>query len=85
MLMARRMCACTLCATQLLPRLARRCCALRCDAGVFSLLAATEITDGVYYPLGGFQKVCACLWRHAIAECVSTVSGASGTSSCGCS
>lgn len=25
--------------------------------GVFSLLAATEITDGVWYPIGGFQKV----------------------------
>ncbi|CAM6092932.1 unnamed protein product [Calypogeia fissa] len=25
--------------------------------GVFSLLAATEITDGVWYPLGGFGKV----------------------------
>jgi len=25
--------------------------------GVFSLLAATEVTDGVYYPVGGFQKV----------------------------
>eukprot|EP00879_Flechtneria_rotunda_P012551 GHRR01013105.1.p1 GENE.GHRR01013105.1~~GHRR01013105.1.p1 ORF type:complete len:410 (+),score=129.74 GHRR01013105.1:573-1802(+) len=25
--------------------------------GVFSLLAATEITDGVHYPLGGFGKV----------------------------
>jgi phytoene desaturase (3,4-didehydrolycopene-forming) len=26
-------------------------------AGVFSLLAATEITDGVFYPVGGFSKV----------------------------
>lgn len=26
-------------------------------AGVFSLLAATEITDGVFYPVGGFGKV----------------------------
>ena len=25
--------------------------------GVFSLLAATELTDGVYYPVGGFGKV----------------------------
>ena len=25
--------------------------------GVFSLLAATELTDGVWYPVGGFQKV----------------------------
>eukprot|EP00775_Hariotina_reticulata_P005714 gene5714-5954_t len=25
--------------------------------GVFSLLAATEVTEGVYYPLGGFGKV----------------------------
>ncbi|KAI8467039.1 MAG: hypothetical protein J3K34DRAFT_387134 [Monoraphidium minutum] len=25
--------------------------------GVFSLLAATEITDGVFYPMGGFEKV----------------------------
>jgi len=25
--------------------------------GVFSLLAATEITDGVFYPMGGFQQV----------------------------
>jgi len=25
--------------------------------GVFSLLAATELTDGVWYPIGGFQKV----------------------------
>ena len=25
--------------------------------GVFSLLAATELTDGVWYPLGGFRKV----------------------------
>lgn len=25
--------------------------------GVFSLLAATEITDAVWYPLGGFGKV----------------------------
>jgi phytoene dehydrogenase-like protein len=24
---------------------------------VFSLLAATELTDGVFYPMGGFQKV----------------------------
>lgn len=24
---------------------------------VFSLLAATEITDGVWYPVGGFQSV----------------------------
>jgi phytoene desaturase (3,4-didehydrolycopene-forming) len=25
--------------------------------GVFSLLAATELTDGVWYPMGGFKKV----------------------------
>jgi phytoene desaturase (3,4-didehydrolycopene-forming) len=25
--------------------------------GVFSLLAATEVTDGVWYPMGGFQQV----------------------------
>jgi phytoene dehydrogenase-like protein len=25
--------------------------------GVFSLLAATELTDGVWYPQGGFQTV----------------------------
>lgn len=25
--------------------------------GAFSLLAATEITDGVFYPVGGFGKV----------------------------
>ena len=25
--------------------------------GVFSLLAATELTDGVWYPKGGFQTV----------------------------
>jgi phytoene desaturase (3,4-didehydrolycopene-forming) len=25
--------------------------------GVFSLLAATELTDGVWYPIGGFGKV----------------------------
>ena len=25
---------------------------------VFGLLAGTELTDGVWYPLGGFQKVC---------------------------
>lgn len=25
--------------------------------GVFSLLAATELSDGVWYPMGGFQKV----------------------------
>jgi phytoene desaturase (3,4-didehydrolycopene-forming) len=25
--------------------------------GVFSLLAATELTDGVWYPIGGFQQV----------------------------
>lgn len=25
--------------------------------GVFSLLAATELTDGVWYPIGGFQKI----------------------------
>ena len=25
--------------------------------GVFSLLAATELTDGVWYPIGGFDKV----------------------------
>ena len=25
--------------------------------GVFSLLAATELTDGVWYPIGGFNKV----------------------------
>jgi hypothetical protein len=24
---------------------------------VFGLLAGTELTDGVWYPLGGFQKV----------------------------
>jgi len=33
--------------------------------GVFSLLAATEITDGVWYPIGGFQKV-----RDALLEVV---------------
>ena len=25
--------------------------------GVFSLLAGTELTDGVFYPVGGFGKV----------------------------
>ena len=25
--------------------------------GVFSLLAATELTDGVWYPMGGFKNV----------------------------
>lgn len=35
-------------------------------AGVFSLLAATEITDGVFYPMGGFCKV-----RHdLLAACL---------------
>ncbi|KAF5837922.1 phytoene dehydrogenase [Dunaliella salina] len=31
--------------------------------GVFSLLAATEITDGVFYPMGGFQQV-----KQALAD-----------------
>ena len=26
-------------------------------AAVFGLLAGTELTDGVWYPLGGFRKV----------------------------
>lgn len=26
--------------------------------GVFSLLAGTELTDGVFYPAGGFATVC---------------------------
>eukprot|EP00897_Mesotaenium_endlicherianum_P000927 jgi/Mesen1/10835/ME000093S10359 len=33
--------------------------------GVFSLLAATEITDGVWYPLGGFRTVSGALERIA--------------------
>lgn len=28
---------------------------------VFGLLAGTELTDGVWYPRGGFQQVCALL------------------------
>lgn len=33
--------------------------------GVFSLLAGTELTDGVYYPLGGFGKVSRLSWSTA--------------------
>eukprot|EP00850_Spirogloea_muscicola_P008130 SM000042S15397 [mRNA] locus=s42:729144:733456:+ [translate_table: standard] len=34
--------------------------------GVFSLLAATEITDGVWYPVGGFQKIQDALFSTAV-------------------
>jgi glycine/D-amino acid oxidase-like deaminating enzyme len=38
--------------------------------GVFSLLAATELTDGVWYPAGGFGKVRAqgCGWASWLAQ-----------------
>ncbi len=32
--------------------------------GVFSLLAATELTDGVWYPVGGFGQV---RWPRPVA------------------
>lgn len=45
--------------------------------GVFSLLAATELVDGVHYPVGGFQKVdigqllpaCCCLDSSRSRRC----------------
>ena len=45
-------------------------------AGVFSLLAATEITDGVHYPVGGFQTVRDGLLRAAEANGVRVRTGA---------
>lgn len=41
--------------------------------GVFSLLGAAEITDGVHYPIGGFQKVGqGCEGRLVPATCCSS-------------
>ena len=44
--------------------------------GVFSLLAATELTDGVWYPVGGFDKVRQSLQQLADEEGVVTRLGA---------
>ena len=44
--------------------------------GVFSLLAATELTDGVWYPIGGFDKVRQSLQALADEEGVVTKLGA---------
>ena len=44
--------------------------------GVFSLLAATELTDGVWYPIGGFDKVRQSLQKLADEEGVKTRLGA---------
>ena len=44
--------------------------------GVFSLLAATELTDGVWYPVGGFDKVRQSLQALADEEGVVTRLGA---------
>jgi phytoene desaturase (3,4-didehydrolycopene-forming) len=44
--------------------------------GVFSLLAATELTDGVWYPIGGFDKVRQSLQALADEEGVVTRLGA---------
>jgi phytoene desaturase (3,4-didehydrolycopene-forming) len=44
--------------------------------GVFSLLAATELTDGVWYPIGGFDKVRQSLQKLADEEGVTTRLGA---------
>ncbi|KAF6244121.1 hypothetical protein COO60DRAFT_1708158 [Scenedesmus sp. NREL 46B-D3] len=54
--------------------------------GVFSLLAATEITDGVWYPVGGFSKVrdglLAVLQQHGVevrtSACVEQITTAEG-------
>ncbi|WIA13356.1 hypothetical protein OEZ85_006938 [Tetradesmus obliquus] len=54
--------------------------------GVFSLLAATELTDGVWYPVGGFCKVCdgllAVLQQHGVevrtSACVEQITTANG-------
>ncbi|GAQ81597.1 phytoene dehydrogenase [Klebsormidium nitens] len=47
----------------------------RTAPGVFSLLAATELLDGVWYPLGGFKKVGAGLLEAAKAAGVSVRRG----------
>ena len=43
--------------------------------GVYSLLAATELTDGVWYPIGGMIKVrvhvCSCVIPMCVSVCVS--------------
>ena len=44
--------------------------------GVFSLLAATELTDGVWYPIGGFDEVRQSLQKLADEEGVKTRLGA---------
>ena len=44
--------------------------------GVFSLLAATELTDGVWYPIGGFDKVRQSLQKLADEQGVVTKLGA---------
>lgn len=44
--------------------------------GVFSLLAATELTDGVWYPMGGFGTVRDSLERVALKNGVSLRTGA---------
>ena len=44
--------------------------------GVFSLLAATELTDGVWYPIGGFNEVRGSLLKLAEEEGVTTRLGA---------
>ncbi len=44
--------------------------------GVFSLLAATELTDGVWYPIGGFDKVRGSLQKLADEEGATTRTGA---------
>jgi phytoene desaturase (3,4-didehydrolycopene-forming) len=44
--------------------------------GVYSLLAATELTDGVWYPIGGFDKVRQSLQKLADEEGVTTRLGA---------
>jgi hypothetical protein len=43
---------------------------------VFSLLAATEITEGVFYPVGGFGKVGGC--RRRRCRCRPALHGAVG-------
>lgn len=45
--------------------------------GAFSLLAATEITDGVWYPIGGFQNIRDALYQVATKLGVNVKTGIS--------
>lgn len=46
--------------------------------GVFSLLAAAELTEGVWYPIGGFSKVGATGVCTVICVCVCALEGLGG-------